>query len=80
MTSLLPLLALLLLLIAALVYFAPALVAYQRGHENITAIFVLNVLLGWTFVGWVIALVWAFTNNNRRTIYADRSGRRTGWE
>jgi hypothetical protein len=25
------------------------------------AITVLNVLLGWTFIGWVVALVWAST-------------------
>jgi len=44
-------------------YFAPALIAKLRRHYNTTAIFVLNLFLGWTFIGWVIALVWAFTNN-----------------
>lgn len=40
-------------------YFLPALVADRRAHKNLTAIFVLNLLAGWTFVGWVAALVWA---------------------
>lgn len=40
-------------------YFLPTLVAGMRGHRNQDAICVLNLLLGWTFIGWVIALVWA---------------------
>ena len=40
-------------------YFLPS--ALGCHHKNAAAIFVLNLLLGWTFVGWVIALVWAFT-------------------
>ncbi|MGA9722702.1 MAG: superinfection immunity protein [Candidatus Binatus sp.] len=56
------LIATLLVLTAAIaVYFLPALVAANRRHQNAQAIAILNLLLGWTFVGWVIALVWAFT-------------------
>jgi hypothetical protein len=56
-----PLGALVLVGIGALVLFTPSLVAYHRGHPNAMAIFALNLLLGWTFVGWVVALVWALT-------------------
>ena len=49
-----------LLLIAAL-YFLPALVARRRRHHNTLAIFALNLLAGWTAVGWIIVLVWALT-------------------
>ena len=45
------------------VYFIPTLVAYKRGHKNSTAIKWLNILLGWTFIGWVISLVWALTKD-----------------
>jgi hypothetical protein len=38
-----------------LVYFLPSMLAKQ----DTTAIFVLNLFLGWTLVGWVAALVWA---------------------
>jgi hypothetical protein len=55
------LLAILLLVIGFIVYFAPSFVAYGREHSNQTSIFVLNLLLGWTLIGWVCALVWAFT-------------------
>ena len=40
-------------------YFIPTIVANKRGRKNKGAIFVLNLLLGWSFVGWVVALVWA---------------------
>ena len=41
--------------------FLPSIIAFARRHQNRAAILVLNIFLGWTFVGWVIALVWAFT-------------------
>ena len=46
---------------AAALYFTPALVAKARRKENVIAISVLNLFLGWTVIGWVGALVWAFT-------------------
>ena len=30
---------------------------------NASAITVLNLLLGWTILGWIAAMVWAHTNN-----------------
>lgn len=45
----------------AVVYMAPAMVAHARNHRHAGAITALNLLLGWTFVGWVAALVWALT-------------------
>lgn len=55
--------ALIVVLLCLAIYFAPAIVASNRGHRNFSAIFVLNLFLGWTLVGWVIALVWAHTNH-----------------
>jgi hypothetical protein len=46
-----------------LLYFIPAIVAYNRVHRQTTPIFVLNLFLGWTLVGWVVALCWAFTTD-----------------
>jgi succinate-acetate transporter protein len=47
-------------------YFLPWMEAMRRWHSKTTAIGVLNVLLGWTFIGWVIALVWACTENKEK--------------
>ena len=59
-----------LLVIAALLYFVPWIIALLRRHQNAAAIFVLNLLLGWTFVGWVVALVWSMTatDTERRSV------------
>ncbi len=43
------------------VYFLPTIVANRRQHRNTTAIFAFNLFLGWTFLGWVLAFVWALT-------------------
>ena len=56
------------LAIGLLVYFIPTIVAGQRDHYQKNAIFVLNLLLGCTLVGWVAALVWACTLPSRTTV------------
>jgi hypothetical protein len=48
--------ALIFLLIVACAYFAPTIVASARHHHNLGSIIVINLLLGWTFIGWVVAL------------------------
>lgn len=40
-------------------YCLPWLIAWARDHHQIGAIAVVNVLLGWTFLGWVISLAWS---------------------
>ncbi|SHG52776.1 Short C-terminal domain-containing protein [Fodinibius roseus] len=47
-------------------YFLPSLVAMLRRHDNTGSIFVLNLLLGWTILGWVIGLVWSFSSQKER--------------
>jgi hypothetical protein len=41
-------------------YFLPSIVALGRSKRDITGIVLLNFFLGWTMIGWVVALVWAF--------------------
>jgi hypothetical protein len=43
------------------IYFLPAIIAYNRNHHNSTSIFLLNLLLGWSGIGWIAAIIWAFT-------------------
>jgi hypothetical protein len=57
------LLILFLIVLAILVYFFPSIVA--RKKENFLAIFVLNLFLGWSFLGWVVALIWAVMKEKR---------------
>lgn len=55
----LPIHPLLMLAIVVALYFLPLIIAAWRNMPNAVAISVLNVVAGWTFVGWVVALVWA---------------------
>lgn len=48
-------------LIGLPVYFIPTIVALVRKVKNAAAIIILNVFLGWTFLGWVGSLIWALT-------------------
>jgi Superinfection immunity protein len=53
-------------LLALFAYFLPTVVAEARGHQNTGLIFLTNLLLGWTILGWIGALVWAATAVERR--------------
>ena len=55
--------------LAFALYFLPFFVAVDRKHRNVTAIGALTLLLGWTFIGWVVALVWALSKPAHPTIY-----------
>jgi hypothetical protein len=53
--------SILLFLFAFAIYFLPSIIGWNK--RNSTAIVVLNLLLGWTIIGWIVALVWACTND-----------------
>ena len=41
------------------IYFVPALIAKLRDTENVEAILLVNLVFGWTMLGWIAALIWA---------------------
>ena len=57
---------LLLLFGGGVFYLLPAIIANK--HPNGTAIFWLNVLLGWTLIGWIVALIWVLTTPSSRVV------------
>ena len=65
------------LVIGLLIYFLPAIVAAGREHPSALAIFFLNLLLGWSLVGWVVALVWGLTQPARPIVVTSPSPERT---
>lgn len=42
-------------------YFLPTIIAAARHKRSMLGIVLLNVLAGWSLIGWIIALVWAFS-------------------
>ena len=41
------------------IYFLPTIIAERKKKANVNSIFVVNFFLGWSLIGWVIALAWA---------------------
>lgn len=55
-------------------YFLPAIIAAARHTHNAMGILLLNVFLGWTMIGWVIALLMAMCSAPNYACYYHR-----GW-
>jgi len=61
-----PLLTLVIGLVLLLLYLLPARLAFWGQHRNRYAIAALDVLLGWTVLGWGAALLWAVVPSRDR--------------
>ncbi|MGH8320545.1 MAG: superinfection immunity protein [Gammaproteobacteria bacterium] len=46
-------------------YCLPGIIALLRSHRHAALIVMVNLLTGWTIVGWFVCLLWAFTNTGR---------------
>jgi hypothetical protein len=51
--------------ILGVIYFFPAFLASVQNHPHTRAIYALTILLGWTFIGWAVAISWTMTNTNK---------------
>lgn len=49
-----------------LVYFIPALIAGHRQHRNGAPLFIINLVAGWTLIGWFGCLAWSFSDNVKK--------------
>jgi hypothetical protein len=45
---------------APALYLLPIYEAWKNQHPNLTAIALVNIFLGWSLLGWVVAVVWAY--------------------
>ena len=48
-----------------ILYEFPAIVAYKRDHRRFLAILLLNILLGWTILGWIGAFIWSCASESK---------------
>ena len=56
-------------------YFLPTITALLRGHTYKWIIFIVNLTLGWTFLVWVGAFVWAIWPKEKSLIVGDTDNR-----
>ena len=52
-------------------YFLPTIIAVLRRKSSSLGIFLLNLFLGWTFIGWIAAFIWSLSAD-RRVVVMDR--------
>jgi hypothetical protein len=55
-------------IVFCLLYFLPSLIAHRK--HAFMGVFLLNLFLGWTIIGWFVALVWACTAEECPRVYA----------
>jgi len=48
-------------LVGLALYFLPTIIVLARRKKNVVGPILVNVLLGWTVIGWIVALIWALT-------------------
>jgi len=53
----------LVLLLAVIVYFLPAMIADRRKRHDLLIIALFNAVVGWTVLGWLLALFWSLQPN-----------------
>ena len=46
-------------------YFVPALLASSRHHPRAETIWWVNALAGWTLFGWLVCLIWTYSEPRR---------------
>lgn len=56
------------LIVLLSLYFLPSIVAVLRKAPDTGSVIVLNLLLGWTFLGWVVSLAMAARTGNASSI------------
>lgn len=49
----------LMLLAVVVLYMLPTLIAFGREHPRRQDVALVNILLGWTLIGWVAVFLWA---------------------
>ena len=59
---------LLIYLLAIILYFVPTYIAIYRNANGKSIIFILNILIGWTFVAWILLIVVALSINKKEKL------------
>ncbi len=49
-------------------YFLPYLIANKKQHLQKRAIYILNIFAGWTIIAWIVALIWACTEQREKVV------------
>lgn len=53
------------IILTVLIYFIPTVICLIRKHTYKLYIICLNIILGWTLIGWIVSLIWSFIDNKK---------------
>ena len=66
-------------IVAMAVYALAVLLAWSMGSPQRMAITLVDLLLDWTIIGWIAALIWAIMSGNGGSFDEDQPPRREPW-
>ena len=55
-----------LIIVIAVLAFAPMIIACHRQHNSAAAILICNLIGLFTGIFWLVAIVWCFTDNTKK--------------
>jgi hypothetical protein len=58
-------------IIALALYFLPAILADRRKRVDVLTLALFNACLGWTVLGWLLALYWSLQPNPPKNLAGD---------
>jgi len=61
-------LGLMIFILAVIFYFIPTIISSERKTAHFNMILFINLVFGWTVLGWIVALVWAATQVQPRLV------------
>lgn len=53
--------AFIVLIFLIIFYFLPSIIAFKRDHHAKIGILIINTIIGWTIIAWVVTLIWAYS-------------------
>lgn len=49
-------------------YFLPVIIAYRKNHQAIVGIIIVNIIVGWTLIGWIVCLIWSYSGSKKEVL------------
>lgn len=59
-------LMIIMIVVLQFIYYIPAIIAMSKKRPDTLKIFIINLIVGWTFLGWVIVFVWVLITNSKQ--------------
>ncbi len=57
------------LLLGLSFYLLPTIIAFIKKHPKKLSICFINIVFGWSFIGWILASIWSFSPPKKTTDY-----------